>query len=217
MTRVEYLRNYCKLMDIPISKVENDLGYGNGYFNPKKLKKIPIDKAVDIAEYLQIDVFELLDDEDAKRLMSINAPLADKYPGLTPVTTKTFPLLGEVSCGEPIIANNQYEVLSDGRALNADAVVKAKGDSMIGARIYDGDIVFIRYQEQVENGEIAAVIIESADTYDAEIVLKRFYRYDSIIVLRSENPNYKDMEYQGNDMNRVRVLGKAIAFQSELI
>ena len=46
-----------------------------------------------------------------------------------------------------------------GANIHADFCLKAKGDSMIGARIYDGDIVFIRKQEMVDDGEIAAVLI----------------------------------------------------------
>lgn len=136
---------------------------------------------------------------------------------IAPTTTDTYPLLGEVACGEPIIANPEYEVHSDGRRINADAVVEAKGDSMIGARIFDGDVVFIKYADTVENGQIAAVLVENMQSYDAEVVLKRFYRYgNNLIVLRSENPAYPDIEIHKEDHRRVKVIGKAIAFQSEL-
>lgn len=82
---------------------------------------------------------------------------------------------------------------------------------MVGARINDGDIVFIRQQPEVENGEIAVVAI------DDEATLKRFYRYsDDLIVLRAENPAYKDMEFRPEDHKDIRVLGKAVAFQSDV-
>lgn len=143
---------------------------------------------------------------------------ARNFPdSITPATTDTYPLLGEVACGEPIIANPEYEVYSDGHRINADAVVKAKGDSMIGARIFDGDVVFIKYADTVENGQIAAVLVENMQSYDAEVVLKRFYRYgNDLIVLRSENPAYPDIEIHKEEHRRVKVIGKAIAFQSEL-
>jgi repressor LexA len=79
---------------------------------------------------------------------------------------------------------------------------------MTGARIYDGDLVFIRFQPTVENGEIAAVAI------DDEATLKRVYRYGDMIMLKPENPAYKEKVFSGEEMNKVRILGKAVAFQS---
>lgn len=137
---------------------------------------------------------------------------------IAPIETATYPLLGEAACGEPIIAVPEYEVYSTGRKVNADAVIRAKGDSMIGARINNGDIVFIRYQRTVEDGEIAAVMVEDEETHDWEIVLKRFRRYaDDLIVLHSENPAYADIVFKGDEINRLRILGKAVAFQSDLV
>jgi len=95
--------------------------------------------------------------------------------------------------------------------VKADFILIAKGDSMTGARINDGDLVFVRQQPEVENGDIAVVAI------DDEATLKRFYKYsDDLIVLRAENPEYKDMEYRPGDHKDIRVLGKAVAFQSDL-
>lgn len=128
-----------------------------------------------------------------------------------------YPVLGRVACGKPIIENEEYDVLSDGRGIKADAVVIARGDSMTGARIYDGDIVFVRLQNMVENGDIAVVEVINDDTEDAEVTLKRFFRYsDDIVVLRAENPLYQDMVFHGDDINRLRVIGKAVAFQGTL-
>lgn len=135
---------------------------------------------------------------------------------LEPAIVKTYPVLGEIACGEPIIAERTYDVLSSSQEVKADAVVIAKGDSMIGARIYDGDIVFVRLQDSVNNGNIAVVLIEDDETTDAETTLKRFYKYGDRIVLRAENRNYADMEFIGEEMNKVRVMGKAVAFQSDL-
>lgn len=84
------------------------------------------------------------------------------------IETKQFPLLGNIACGEPIFAEQNFEA---GANVHADFCLRAKGDSMIGARIQDGDIVFIKKQEMVDDGEIAAVLIED------EATLKRVY-YD---------------------------------------
>lgn len=122
---------------------------------------------------------------------------------------KKIPLLGTIACGEPILAAENIEALINAdENLNADFALRCKGDSMINARIFDGDIVYIREQPDVEDGEIAAVLIGE------EATLKRVYKYPSKVVLRPENPLYDDMIYSKEDMNEVRILGKAVAFLS---
>lgn len=81
---------------------------------------------------------------------------------------------------------------------------------MINARIYDGDVVYIRQQEAVENGEIAAVLI------DDEATLKRVRLFDDHIALEPENPMYRPLVFWGDEMNSVRILGKAVAFTSSI-
>lgn len=135
------------------------------------------------------------------------------YDNIYPVELKKFPLLGEIACGEPIYADEDREsYVMAGANIRADFCLKAKGDSMIGARIMDGDIVFIRKQSAVEDGEIAAVVI------DDDATLKRVY-YDQeagIIQLVAENPAYKPMVYTGSRLNEIHILGKAVAFQSDV-
>lgn len=122
---------------------------------------------------------------------------------------KKIPLLGTIACGEPILAAENIEALINAdENLNADFALRCKGDSMINARIFDGDIVYIREQPDVEDGEIAAVLISE------EATLKRVYKYPSKVVLRPENPLYDDMIYSKEEMNEVRILGKAVAFLS---
>lgn len=84
---------------------------------------------------------------------------------------------------------------------------------MIGARIYDGDMVFIRAQEAVDNGEIAAVIIND------EATLKRVYFYpdEGKLVLSPENPRYAPLVYLKDELNSIKIIGKAVAFQSTVI
>lgn len=128
-----------------------------------------------------------------------------------PMKTKKVPLLGDIACGEPIWAEEQRgEFVSVSDDIDADFCLRAKGDSMTGARIYDGDIVFIRRQPTVVNGEIAAVII------DNEATLKRvyFYRDKNKLVLSPENPAYEPLVYIGSELEEIRILGKAVAFQS---
>lgn len=130
---------------------------------------------------------------------------------IIPLKTKKIPLLGEIACGEPILAQEEYgDFVTASADLNVDFCLKAKGDSMIGARIYDGDLVFIRKQPSVNNGEIAAICI--AD----EATLKRVYYYPdkNKLVLNPENPAYEPLVYIGKELEEVKILGKAIAFQS---
>ena len=122
-----------------------------------------------------------------------------------------FPLLGEIACGEPIFAQEDREtfLIADAE-IAADFCLLARGDSMIGARIYDGDAVFIRSQPMVENGEIAAVII------DDEATLKRVYydKTNAILQLVPENPAYSPLVYVGAQLDSIRILGKAVGFMS---
>ena len=122
---------------------------------------------------------------------------------------RRIPLLGKIACGAPILAEEHIEEYVDiPRQIHADFALTCQGDSMINARIFDGDIVYIRQQDTVESGEIAAVLI------DNDATLKRIRIYDDHISLEPENPQYRPIVLWGEDMNTVRILGKAIAFTS---
>lgn len=128
---------------------------------------------------------------------------------IKPVQRKKIPMLGKIACGKPIYADEDYETYIEASSdINADFCLTAKGDSMINARIFDGDIIFIRNQPDVENGEIAAVIIND------EATLKRVYKYNNRIELRPENPTFPVLNYEGEELNKIKILGKAVAFQS---
>lgn len=125
--------------------------------------------------------------------------------------TKKVPLLGSVAAGKPILACDEHESYVEiDQDLRVDFCLRVRGDSMIDARINDGDLVFVRRQPTVENGEIAVVLI------DDEVTLKRFYTMDGGVILKPENSKYQPMYYSANDFKQVRILGKAVLFQSEL-
>ena len=143
------------------------------------------------------------------------APALDlsKFDNIYPVKLKKFPLLGEIACGKPIFANEDREsYILAGSDIHADFCLRAKGDSMVNARILDGDIVFIRKQDMVDNGEIAAVAIGD------DVTLKRvvYYPEQNLLILKAENSRYQDMIYAQDQMDKVYILGKAIAFQSDV-
>lgn len=136
------------------------------------------------------------------------------YESKDEVRIKRLPILGDIACGKPIYADEVHEsfAAADGN-INADFCLRAHGDSMIGARIYDGDIVFIRSQSSVDNGEIAAVIIND------EATLKRVYFYpaESKLILSPENPRYAPLVYLNDELENIKILGKAVAFQSSIM
>lgn len=124
---------------------------------------------------------------------------------------KKVPRLGTIACGEPILANEEHgEFDTLPIDIKCDFTLKCKGDSMINARIYDGDIVAIKAQPTVENGEIAAVIIED------EATLKRVYQIGDTLILQAENPSFADLQYHGAELNQIRILGKAVYFISQV-
>ena len=123
---------------------------------------------------------------------------------------RQIPLLGAIACGAPILADEHIEDYVDiPKHIHADFALTCKGDSMINARIFDGDIVYIRQQDMVENGEIAAVL-----NGDGEATLKRVRLFEDHISLEPENPMHRPQTYWNEEMNSVRIIGKAVAFTS---
>lgn len=122
------------------------------------------------------------------------------------------PILGTIACGEPILAQENIEGYAEAPDhIQADFVLRCKGDSMIGARIYDGDLVFIRQQQVIDDGEIAAVLIGD------EATLKRVYKIGADRVeLRAENPAFPVLRYEGERLSDVRIIGKAVCFLSNV-
>ncbi|MBQ7875390.1 MAG: helix-turn-helix domain-containing protein [Oscillospiraceae bacterium] len=120
-----------------------------------------------------------------------------------------IPLVGKIACGEPILAEENLDgFVNAPEGLNADFALTCKGDSMIGARILDGDIVLIRQQPDVDDGEIAAVLIEN------EATLKRVHKKNGCLILNPANPNYEPIVITGEELAEVRILGKAVYFIS---
>lgn len=140
-----------------------------------------------------------------------NVSLGNTYQ----IELKQFPMLGKIACGKPTYTNESREsYVMAGADIKADFCLQASGDSMVNARILDGDIVFIRKQDIVENGEIAAVVVNN----DNEATLKRFFYYAerSMVILKAENPAYEDLIFINEELNNFHILGKAVAFQSDV-
>lgn len=119
---------------------------------------------------------------------------------------KQIPIIGTIACGEPILAEENIEGYTNVELnIHADFALRCKGDSM-APKFLDGDIVLIRQQPVVENGQIAAVLIGS------EATLKRVYVNPHDILLAPENLNYQPMIYQEEEMSNIRILGLAIGY-----
>lgn len=118
----------------------------------------------------------------------------------------TIPLVGSIACGTPITAEENIEArIGIPAAWNADFALTCKGDSM-APKICDGDIVCIRKQQEVENGEIAAVRIGE------EATLKRFYRQGDTVLLQAENPTFTTLVYANHQLDEIAIEGKAVGF-----
>lgn len=159
-------------------------------------EKIPLDLIEEIAPIFGVTAAYLAGWED-------DIP---SYPGIMPVEKKRFPFLGEIACGEPIYADEEHNVwLESDSSIKADFCLRCKGDSMTGDNINDGDVVFIRKQDTVNNGEIACVII------DDEATLKHIYLADNTVSLVSSNLSYPPIVYKEDDCKTIKILGKAVA------
>lgn len=193
-------------------------------------KNITVDKLAELIGKNRATIYRYESSEIEKLPTSVLEPLC-KALGTTPAylmgwsdsnlsnikniepipTMVKVPLLGTIACGEPILAEENIEdYINMPEKAKGTFALRCKGDSMINARIFDGDIVFIREQPEVENGEIAAVLIED------EATLKRVYKTENSIELRPENPTFKPLYYQKEEMNKVRILGKAVGFYSNI-
>ena len=122
---------------------------------------------------------------------------------------RTVPVLGEIACGVPALAEqNRIGTAAVPEGVSADFALIARGDSMTGARIMNGDIVFIRRQPVVENGQIAAVRIGT------EATLKRVRFQGSQLVLWPENPRYEPIIV--TEDSDVEIMGLAVCFYSQV-
>lgn len=191
---LEKAKPYCEEFGVKMNK--SDLSqYVSGKNEPGQDKLVLLAKALHVSE-------PWLMGYDVPEVTNNILPLPE---------TKKLPLLGAIACGEPILAEENIENYVDvDKDVEAEFALRCKGDSMIDARINSGDIVYIHQQPDVENGEIAAVLIGN------EATLKRVYKYPEkqMIVLKPANPNYEDLIYIGEEAQNVRIMGKAVAFFS---
>lgn len=178
----------------------------NRYLNTDT--EIPVGKLESIAKALSVTPGYLMG-------YGMDVSFASKLAGvIKPISKQKLPVLGNVACGEPIFADESHEnYIEADNDVDADFCLVARGDSMINARIFDGDLLFVKSQSAVDNGDIAVVLI------DDEATVKRVYiehngdNTVSMLTLMPENPLYRSMRYMGHDLDSIRILGKVVAGQ----
>ena len=202
---------------------QTELANAVGYSSKSTISKLEAG-GIDLSQSMLAAIAKALDTTPTALLYGNGSPNSEHLsesnneplpPDCFPIQKKNFPLLGDIACGEPLLIDEHVEAyVTASDDIRADFCIRAHGDSMIGARINDGDIIFIRKQPTVENGQIAAVRVEDID--GSRATLKRVY-YDQntgIIQLVAENPLYPTKVYSGEQLNAVEIIGLAVAFQS---
>ena len=130
---------------------------------------------------------------------------------------KSIPLIGNIACGEPILAEQNV----DGNVfvpneINADFALRCIGDSMIGADILDGDMVYIQQTAEIVNGKIYAVMF---DGIESVATLKHVY-YDKdhgSLTLTADNPAYPPRIITGSELSTITILGRAVGFTRKIV
>ena len=167
-------------------------------------EKIPIDRMILMAQALGIDPAYVM---GWNAEASPASPFGKPVDGLIPrsqVRTRHVPILGDTAAGEPVIANREYdewvEVPDDGH--HFDAALRVTGDSM-APKYQKGDLVFVRYQEDVQDGQIAVICLNDG------VTLKRLYHIPDGVQLLSENRDYPPMVFTAADGN-AHLVGLAV-------
>lgn len=185
------------------------------YVNYEKEQREPNSEIlILLSDYFECSVDYLIGRSDDRYGTTVSDNNVKHIKNIIPLPeTQKIPLLGTIACGEPIMAEENIEdYVEVDKDLHVDFALRCKGDSMIGARIKDGDIVYIHQQRDVENGEIAAVLIGD------EATLKRVYKYPekNMLVLKAANPEFEDFIFTGAEVDEIGILGKAVGFYSAI-
>lgn len=176
---------FAQMLDYPEMTVSNWI---NAKYYPR------IDKIQEMADFFNINKSDLIEDKiDLSQIDGIT--LLNK--------ARKIPILGTIACGTPIWAEENFEgfFIAD-FSIKADFALKCKGNSMIEAEIYDNDLVFLKKVSDVDNGKIAAVLI------DNEATLKKVIKTDNAVILQPCNSDYQPIVLTNNE--DVMILGEMV-------
>lgn len=206
MTTGERMKQRRKEIGLSAEKVAERLGVSPATiyrYEKGDIEKVPVDIFAELAKILQTTPAYLMGWEEKPEPKKPTIP-----PGFEPMPKmKKVPLIGSIACGEPITAEQNIEKMVDvPEYIRCDFSLTCHGDSMVDAGIHDKDVVYIRIQPEVENGEIAAVRI------DGEATLKRVYYNPGTLTLMPANPAYAPMVYTGFQLEEVHIEGKAVGW-----
>ena len=161
-----------------------------------------------IADTFNVDMDYLYGRTDIKIAEPIQFTSAAVPPGFEPLPRMVKkPLIGDIACGQPITAEqNIADYVAVPESVHCDFCLRCHGNSMVDAGIQDNDVVYIRAQPEVEDGEIAAVRI------GGEATLKRVYYDGQSLTLLPANSSYRPKTYSGPELENIRIEGKAVGF-----
>ena len=167
-------------------------------------KKVDMATLDAIAANLGVSIDYFFDDD---------SPALPTMPAnIVPIKRYTVPLLGEIAAGQPIYADEEHDLcVAVDDDIRCDFALRVRGDSMIDAGIYDGDVVLVRQQDDVDDGQIAVVLI------DDEATLKYLYHQPGGVQLVPANRRYSPWSYTGAAAAQVRILGLAVAQYHRLV
>lgn len=203
---IEMVKPFCDELGVKFNK--SDLSqYVSGKTEPGQDKLVILSKALKVSEpwLMGYEVSPEPSKEPTKE------PKNQRRPELVPVEynpTHKIPVLGRISAGMPLYAEEHIEgyVYTELNGGNEYFGLRVVGDSMNAARICEGDIIIVRQQEQVEDGEIAVVMAG-----DEDATVKRFHREGRNVFLspQSFNPANKVQVYDLKETN-IRIIGKVV-------
>lgn len=185
-------KQLAEILDFPYTTV---LSWINATNYPR------IDKIEQMADFFGVKKSDLIEDK-------IDA-IINRHPDLHPFRKiRSVPILGTIACGTPIWAEENFEgyIGIDPAHMDGEFALICKGDSMVDAEIHDGDIVLMKKVPDVEDGEIAAVLI------DNEVTLKRVYKKENLLVLQPCNRNYSPIVYSYDEAedNGIQIIGECV-------
>lgn len=180
MSLSEFLRNYRAEHELSMDDLAKRCGLSKPYIsmleknrNSKNGKSITpsIRTYEKIAHGVGLTVDSLMKLINGNERVALMSSDISSLKNIIPIERRMVPIIGQIAAGKPILADEHIEAfLPCDTGVHADFGLVVSGDSMIGADIHDGDVVFIRSQPIVDDGQIAAVRI------DDDATLKRFYK-----------------------------------------
>ena len=166
------------------------------YERGERTPKITV--AAKFAEILNMPLADLVGVEDSQ------GPMPDGLFRVDQLRVQRIPLIGSVAAGEPILADEEHDLCIDS-PIKADYALRVQGDSMEPTYL-DGDIVYIRQQDDVTDGTVGVVLCEDS------ACLKHIYHIENGVQLVSDNPKYPPMIRTWPEYDTIRILGRVVGY-----